>query len=200
MQEARYPTSISNLASKKEDKMFGNRQHIITILIFIFANTIYADGYFLKRGTLSSGGGYSSSQNFILKDAIGQPVVGEAQSAEYIEQVGFYSYFVTPLVGIEEQKEAFPMVFSLSQNFPNPVNTKTNIRFTVPKVCHVSINIYDIVGRTVKSLVDEEKEPGSHEISWNRTDNTGSKLASGIYFIVMDAKSFRITQKIVVVR
>lgn len=178
--------------------MFGNRRYIIVILTFIVANALYADSYLLKRGTLSSGGGYSSSQNFILKDAIGQSVVGKAQSANYVEQVGFYSYFMIPLVGIEEKKETIPMIFNLSQNFPNPVSSETNVRFTVPKVCHVSINIYDMVGRAVKSLVDEEKKPGLYKVSWNRTDNTGSKLASGIYFIVMNAKPFKSTKKVVV--
>ena len=188
------------LAFKKGGKMFGNRRYIIAIITFIFANTLHANGYLLRRSTLISGGGYSSSQNFILKDAIGQPVTGKAQSAEYVEQVGFYSFFIVPVVGIEEQKEAIPMTFSLSQNFPNPVSTRTTITFSVPKTCHVSIRVYNVAGRIVKNLIDEDKGPGSYKLSWDRTDNTGSKLASGIYFIVMNASSFKSAKKVVVLK
>ena len=179
--------------------MFDKRQYIIVIITFIFANA-YADSYLLRRSTLISGGGCSSSQNFILKGAIGQSVIGKAQSAGYVEQGGFYSYFMIPLVGIDEQKEVIPMTFNLSQNFPNPMSTETTIKFAIAKTCHVSIRVYDMAGRVVKNLVYDEKKPGSYEVAWNRTDNMGNKLASGIYFIVMNAESFKATKKVVILK
>ena len=79
----------------------------------------------------------------------------------------------------KQQKEnIIPKQFSLSQNYPNPFNPATTIKFALPKDVNVTLKIYDLLGREVKTLVNEIKKSGYYEVSFD-----GSSLASGIYSI-----------------
>jgi Tol biopolymer transport system component len=81
------------------------------------------------------------------------------------------------LVGYMNGNNSFEYNFSLSQNYPNPFNPSTAIKFDLPKSSQVQILVYDILGREVQQLLNEEKIPGSYEVTWD-----GSNFASGIYF------------------
>lgn len=72
--------------------------------------------------------------------------------------------------------------FSLEQNFPNPFNPTTTIRFTVGKKAKVSVVLYDVTGRAVSTLVNQEKESGTYDATWNAKSDTGVSVASGTYF------------------
>ena len=70
--------------------------------------------------------------------------------------------------------------FTLSQNYPNPFNAGTKIRFEIPIKEHVVLNIYNELGQLVKTVVNEIKEPGIHEVLWNGLNDNGEKESSGI--------------------
>ena len=72
--------------------------------------------------------------------------------------------------------------FTLAQNFPNPFNPTTTIRFTLGKRAKVSVVLYDMTGREVSTLVNQEKEAGTYDATWNATSDTGFSVASGTYF------------------
>ncbi len=72
--------------------------------------------------------------------------------------------------------------FSLEQNFPNPFNPATTIRYKVGNASKVSLVLYDISGRIIRTLVNDEQIPGSHDVQWNGTNNDGISVASGTYF------------------
>ena len=78
------------------------------------------------------------------------------------------------------QRPALPQGMALSQNFPNPFNPSTRIRYIVTSRRHVSVEVYDLLGRRVQQLVDEVKETGSYEIEWN-----AQGIASGVYLCLM---------------
>jgi photosystem II stability/assembly factor-like uncharacterized protein len=86
-------------------------------------------------------------------------------------------------------------VFSLSQNYPNPFNPSTTIKYDIPKSSHVQIVIYDILGREVGQLLNEEKKPGSYEITWD-----GSGFASGVYFYKIMTNDFVETKKMLMLK
>jgi parallel beta-helix repeat protein len=93
-----------------------------------------------------------------------------------------------------------PKKFSLSQNYPNPFNPATNISYNLPKSAKVVIKVYDIIGRVVKELVNEDREAGSYTVSFD-----GTNLASGIYFYKIEAnqsdgKKFVDTKKMVLIK
>lgn len=88
-----------------------------------------------------------------------------------------------------------PISFELHPAYPNPFNPKTMISFDVAENSHVSVKIYDVMGREVAQLVNGIVEPGYHSISWNAND-----FASGIYFVRMVSPGFINTQKIMLLR
>jgi len=88
-------------------------------------------------------------------------------------------------VGILNITNEIPDRFSLSQNCPNPFNPSTNIKFDLPNNVFVSIKTYDLLGREIKTLVNEYKQAGTYLVSFN-----GSELASGTYFYRIQAGSF----------
>ena len=71
---------------------------------------------------------------------------------------------------------------SLRQNFPNPFNPSTTITYSIQKPAHVHLEVYDIAGRLISTLVDGEQSKGQYSAKWNSTDDRGAMLASGMYF------------------
>jgi hypothetical protein len=94
-----------------------------------------------------------------------------------------------------------PVDFELSQNFPNPFNPGTAIRYGLPRSEKVRIRIYDLLGREVKTLIDgEQQEAGFHIITWNGQDKNGRTVASGVYIYRMEAGKFTQTRKMILVK
>ncbi len=77
---------------------------------------------------------------------------------------------------------SLPNQYSLSQNYPNPFNPTTNIDFALPQSGAVTLAVFNILGQTVATLVDEEMEAGQYSIQWDGSDDSGRPVASGIYF------------------
>ncbi len=88
-----------------------------------------------------------------------------------------------------------PGEFSLDQNFPNPFNPSTVIRYDVPRTAHVSLVVYDMLGRAVAVLVNEEKAPGRYNIEWN-----AGSFASGVYFCRLSSPGVVQTRKLLLMK
>jgi polyhydroxybutyrate depolymerase len=102
----------------------------------------------------------------------------------------------TPATGtIVHNAHETPQAFSLDQNYPNLFNPITTISYKIPMNGYVSLKVYDILGREVVALLDEKKDAGSHDISFN-----ASKLSSGVYFYRLQTGSFTETKKLVLIR
>jgi len=94
-----------------------------------------------------------------------------------------------------------PTSYALMQNFPNPFNPSTTIQYQIPEEnAHVALTIYDVDGRVVKTLVNEIQKAGTYKITWNGTNNSGLKVASGIYIYRLQANKFTDTKKLVVLK
>jgi photosystem II stability/assembly factor-like uncharacterized protein len=101
-----------------------------------------------------------------------------------------------PMVGVEEDIISMnPGSFSLSQNFPNPFNPNTRIRYSVPQSSKVEIKIFDILGNEIETLVNEEKQTGTYEITWY-----AENLPSGVYFYRLQAGDFVVTKKMILMK
>ncbi len=88
-----------------------------------------------------------------------------------------------------------PDKFTLSQNFPNPFNPSTTIEYDLPQGENVRLEIYDVLGRQVASLVNAYQAPGSYTVEWNGRNGRGEILASGVYFYSFQAGNFRKVKK-----
>lgn len=93
-----------------------------------------------------------------------------------------------------------PPACDLFQNYPNPFNPSTEIRFTVRERKHVTLRIYDVSGRLVRTLVDRVKDTGIHSVNWNGRNELGAAVASGVYFYRLDMGQFKRTRKMVLLR
>jgi len=101
---------------------------------------------------------------------------------------------VSNVVGIRDEL-TLPTEFNLEQNYPNPFNPSTTIKYGIPERTFVELRIYDILGREVEVLVNEEKEAGYYKVNYD-----AAKLASGIYIYRLQAGSFVETKKMVLMK
>jgi len=102
-------------------------------------------------------------------------------------------------VKIEEEKndKPVPKFFSQSQNVPNPFGRETIMRYAIPENCMVILNIYDVSGKKIRTLVQEKEEAGYKIVRWNGTDEDGRKLPTGVYFYIIKAGRFSDTKKFI---
>ena len=106
----------------------------------------------------------------------------------------------TSAVGIDGN-ETIPDEFALNQNYPNPFNPSTQISFDVPQGGeHIMLNIYNILGQNVSTLVNGVMNPGTYTMEWNATDEVGNPVASGIYFYELRSSSFTARKKMLLIR
>lgn len=95
----------------------------------------------------------------------------------------------------EETVASIPTDFSLLQNYPNPFNPSTVINYSLPENSFVSLKVYDITGKEILTLVNEKKDAGRYEVSFD-----GSNLASGMYFYKIQAGSFSKVMRMVLIK
>jgi hypothetical protein len=99
-------------------------------------------------------------------------------------------------------KATLPKAYALGQNFPNPFNPSTTIAYDIPegKEVQVRLNIYNIRGQLVRTLVNENKSEGSYQIQWDGTNNHGQSVSSGVYLYRIQAGDFNQTRKMVILK
>jgi hypothetical protein len=161
----------------------------------------------ISRFTIDGGGGTrSTGGTFALDGTIGQPDAGRLSGSSFVLSGGFWGgggAVVTAVGGAPDDgvdlPTAAPLVFRLYPASPNPVATRTNVAFDLPAATHVRAELYDASGRLVRVLADESMPAGKHQRAWDRRDDLGARVASGVYFLRLDAGAHQSRQKIVVV-
>jgi hypothetical protein len=93
-----------------------------------------------------------------------------------------------------------PDKFALHQNYPNPFNPITTLRYDLPENGHVNIIIYDMLGRRVKSLVNQTQDAGFKSVLWNATNDYGKPVSAGIYLYQIHTGEFVQTKKMVLLK
>jgi len=142
---------------------------------------------FILEGSLEHG--YFGRSIAVLGDINGDGNINVAFS----ESNTVYIYTFGDIVGVDETMQAHD--FILNQNYPNPFNPVTHILFSLPEPAQVTLNIYDITGRLVKQLINQNTPAGYHTVSWD-----ASGYSSGIYFARIQAGDVVKTQKMVLIK
>ncbi|MCX6830243.1 MAG: T9SS type A sorting domain-containing protein [candidate division Zixibacteria bacterium] len=93
-----------------------------------------------------------------------------------------------------------PKTFQLAQNYPNPFNPATTIEYSLPQRSDVVIEIFDILGRKVRQLVNETKAAGVYQVTWNGTDQSGVPVSTGIYLYRIQAGEFVESRKMLLIK
>jgi hypothetical protein len=96
--------------------------------------------------------------------------------------------------GVEDE-EGIPVKFSLTQNFPNPFNPQTVISYSLDKTADVRLEVFDLLGRKVQTLVNGEMDAGNHDVIWKGTDQ-----GAGVYFYRLSADGRSETRKMVLLK
>ena len=93
-----------------------------------------------------------------------------------------------------------PSVFALRPAVPNPFNPVTEIQFDIPQLGHVQLNVYDLLGRPVKNIVNGSKNPGTYRVIWDAKDNTGHRVSAGMYLYQLRSGDYVQTRKMVLLK
>jgi len=104
------------------------------------------------------------------------------------DYAGVYRRPLSELIGIQPISNEVPNQFSLSQNFPNPFNPTTKIRFALPKSSFAMLVVYDMLGREMETIVSEQLNAGKYEAVWS-----GDKFSSGVYYYHIVIQSDKLT-------
>jgi len=114
----------------------------------------------------------------------------------YFDNISFYSNSV----GVDNRSETFPQGFVLEQNFPNPFNPSTTLRYELPEDGLVNVTIYDMMGRQVSTLLSSHQTAGYKSIQWNATNDFGKPVSAGVYLYQIQAGEFVQTKKMVLLK
>jgi hypothetical protein len=101
---------------------------------------------------------------------------------------------------VQQLSASAPMAFKLDGSYPNPSSGRTAIEFRVAEPGPVSIDVFDITGRRVATLVDRDMAPGTYEVTWDGHSSSGQRLASGVYLYRMKARDFTQTRRMTIVK
>jgi len=103
-------------------------------------------------------------------------------------------------INLTPQKGMCPFNYALSQNYTNPFNPKTQIRYQIPEEGYITFKVYNTLGQQIKSLVNGWIESGNHFVYWDGKNEYGEEVSSGVYLCQMKAKTFTRTQKMILLR
>jgi hypothetical protein len=93
-----------------------------------------------------------------------------------------------------------PATYAVKQNYPNPFNPTTTIKYQVPRASQVTIEIFNLLGQKVRTLVNDNVEPGYHQVEWNGLNDVGVKVGSGVYFYKFQAEKFLDIKKMLLLK
>ncbi|HRX76983.1 MAG TPA: T9SS type A sorting domain-containing protein, partial [Candidatus Cloacimonadota bacterium] len=109
-----------------------------------------------------------------------------------------------PLMGsatpVSNQDNHSPAVTALQGNYPNPFNPNTTVRFALKESAHVKIEVFNILGQKVKTLVNNQMNSGNHNVAWNGLDDNKRPVASGVYFYKMQSGDYSNTRKMILMK
>ncbi len=199
-------SDVYNLQWKASKKQFGNVRYKLSASLGVFhfeefaeiTDTIYTITYqdFLDS-TFAYYNSYGNAVNsltcrFTVVAIEGQDTV-KITGDPRIVYVNRYDYLSTASYNIPEK-------FELYNNYPNPFNPTTTLRFDLPEVSNVHLTIYNMLGQKIKSFNMEGISAGSHSVTWNANNDHGDPVGAGVYLYQLRAKDFVKTRKMVLLK
>jgi hypothetical protein len=135
--------------------------------------------------------------DFWVFNAYAGPRSGITATDEGRWQTRLGTFRLKTLTGV---KGTPPATTALFQNVPNPFNPSTTIRFTLAEKSGVQLAVYDMAGRLVRTLLDETRDGGTHEVTWDGRDARGAAVASGVYFYRLTSGSHIESKRMVLLK
>lgn len=146
--------------------------------------------------SFSTGSFRSEGNDAVLTTLLGQSIFGASSANGISVFTGYSAYGKGMITAVTQRPEAVPALFSLQQNYPNPFNPSTTIAFTVQRSGMTTLKVYDILGKEVATLVNDNREAGVYYQA--RFD--ASHLASGIYFSRLTNDGRQVMKKMMLIK
>jgi hypothetical protein len=166
---------------------------LVAVALVVLPQTTALAQITMSQRVVGSGGGESFGAGLRLIGTVGQSAIGVVTGPLTIHQIGFWYQPGWVLTEVPDDPGAAR--FFLGQCYPNPFNPVANIEFGVLEHSRVALKLYNVAGREVRTLADEEYEPGTY-----RAVLDGQGLPSGIYFCRMTAGEFTATSRLVLLK
>jgi len=172
------------------------------------AQNIYICGYRSKpvlRGTLiySNDGGNTFtdlSDTTVFQNNLVDFTIDPAGNMWAISPSASAIYSTKQVTGISEISYNLPESYELMQNYPNPFNPTTTIEWKMNQKGKVEIKVFDVLGKEIKSLVNEIKDAGTYKVTWDGTNNNGKTVSTGIYYYMLKSNNFVDVKKMVLLK
>jgi len=150
-------------------------------------------GYMLSSGSFTMAPGDSQEVIFALVGASGDSLAEAVDNL--FTKVDKIRHYANVTLDIEKKTDLMPMGFTLKQPFPNPFNPTTTVEFSIPQSGVISLDVYDVLGRQVDSILNKYRNVGHHKVQWN-----ASNVPSGIYFIKMQSGDYSQVKKVMLLK
>jgi hypothetical protein len=156
-------------------------------LIFVFALAWQAWGAFIgdsvqHAGPAAGGGGAFGGDFFVISTA-GDAVSANSTGGGFELRGGRWHGDLSPTPTAVGDPTLRPTINRLVGAHPNPFNPRTEVSFELAEATRVRVDVHDVRGRLIRTLIDESRPAGSHAVTWNGKDNRGSTVASGTYYL-----------------
>ncbi len=169
------------------------RSYILTLTLIWGIATSYSQG--VAWSLFPTGFAVSRSATATLTSSVGATFVGFSRVGSASISSGSLSGRIVAVTGVKESNSLLPREYTLYQNYPNPFNPSTTVRYDLPKATFVALNVFDVLGRHVSTIVNEEKPAGAYQVNVY-TPN----LPSGVYFYRIHAGDFVKTKKFILLK
>ena len=168
--------------------MKASKVFIVVFVGLVLAVSVVAEPLVEGRVRLASGVAVAAAQVMVfdLTDLQRGPVVQATTDAG--------GYFALPLGG-----HALPHGFALGQNYPNPFNPSTVIPYQLPRAALMRLEVFNVLGQRIETLVNEERPAGAHTAVWDATDAAGQAVAAGVYIYRLSGEGVELTRRMVLI-
>ena len=172
------------------------KRTLLLITLWVLTATAVVAQHQIPRSVFGNGATTTSNGSFKIVGTLGQPAIGLMNTNDHTSLAGFWYTPLEQATSIEQMEdEGLPRGFRLDQNYPNPFNPMTTLEFALPQRAHVTLKVFDLLGREVSTLVDKELGPGEYTIVFDAED-----LPSGVYFYRIEAEEFVRTKKLILLK
>jgi hypothetical protein len=195
-----YCAGISSTVDVAITSLFGELKDDAVVLSWSTSASTSFDGFNVYRSE-------DAEETFVKLNV---ELIPAGREASYIDETALGGATYLYRIGaVSDEGEVYSQNISLSlppkpamlyQNYPNPFNPSTAIAYYLPRAGGASLVIYDVAGRSVRTLADGPKSAGRHTVLWDGTNDNGAQVGSGVFYYRLRADKVSITKKLVIIR
>ncbi|MEO0132458.1 MAG: T9SS type A sorting domain-containing protein [candidate division WOR-3 bacterium] len=151
--------------------------------------------------SFNAGSNNLETNNFRAQGTVAQSAIGKLTSQSYLSSIGFwYPSLISALTDDKHQNNSTTQLLptKLYPAYPNPMTNQTTIKYSLAFPQQVTLEIYDVSGRLISTLVNAYQAQGIYTINWHKTTSQRQKLSSGLYFYTLRTENYRETKKLII--